>query len=320
MKWLIAFILGLCATSLTAAPSASDIEAYRQLAAMDKRVASIGYRLASANAPFCARKERNPGWVLHSYRQYPDRDLARAAFDFPTPVAIAAIVDNGPAALAGLRDGYGLKDMDGGIWFGGERQDHVASVELIETIGKRLDALFAAPGSVMLTFSIAGTDELKTVQIDPPAICASRFFVDTKDAVDAGADGARVRLTTGLLAFTPNDDELAAVIAHELAHNLLGHRARLDAIKKGKTKATYLTEMEADRLSVWLMANAGYDSAAALTFAERFGRKYGLGIFSAATHPRWKKRVAIMREELDRIANTPTADGLRAPPLLMPES
>jgi beta-barrel assembly-enhancing protease len=321
MKWLIAFVLALCPVSQAAAASQSEVEAYRQLARMDKRVATIGYRLAAANAPFCKKTQRNPGWVLHSYRQYPDRDAAKAAFDFPTPVAIAAVVEGGPAAKAGLREGLGLEEMsDGDIWWGGELQRHVASVELIETIGARMDKLFSEAAPVTLSFSTPAQGDSKIVQLDPPPICASTFFVDTKDKVDAGADGDRVRVTTGLLGFTPDDNELAAVIAHELAHNLLGHRARLDAVRKGKTKATYETEVEADQLSVWLMANAGYNPKAALTFAERFGRKYGLGLFSDGTHPRWKKRVAIMLAEIDLIGKTPAAKGLIEPPLLAKNS
>jgi hypothetical protein len=40
----------------------------------------VGHRLALANAPFCARKSRNPGWVLHDKAQYPDPATAQAAF------------------------------------------------------------------------------------------------------------------------------------------------------------------------------------------------------------------------------------------------
>jgi hypothetical protein len=64
------------------------------------------------------------------------------------------------------------------------------------------------------------------------------------------------------------------------------------------------------------MANAGYDTAAALRFAERYGRKTDLGIFSDGTHLRWKNRQRVMRQEIALIAQAETSSGLRAPPLL----
>jgi predicted Zn-dependent protease len=91
---------------------------------------------------------------------------------------------------------------------------------------------------------------------------------------------------------------------------------RLDAVKKGKTKAIRKTEEEADQLSVWLMVNAGYDPEAALRFWERYGRQYGLGIFTDATHHQWKTRVAMMQAEIDVMKKIEKKDGRHDPPLL----
>jgi predicted Zn-dependent protease len=109
--------------------------------------------------------------------------------------------------------------------------------------------------------------------LNPAPICASRFWIDTKSKLDAGADGYNVRITEALVSFAANDDELAAAVAHELSHNLLEHREKLRRMRKsaGNIRAT---EIEADRLSVWLMANAGYDPSAAVRFIERFRSGY----------------------------------------------
>jgi predicted Zn-dependent protease len=58
----------------------------------------------------------------------------------------------------------------------------------------------------------------------------------------------------------------------------------IEAAKSGKTKVIKATEAEADRLSVWLMANAGYDPEAAISFWERYGKATGPGHFQRA-HP-----------------------------------
>ncbi len=298
---------------LLAAASAPDIAAYRALVEQDLRLATTGYRLASANASFCERKARNPAMVLHDVAQYPDTKTAFAAFAFPEPIAVAALVKGGPADAAGIKVGDGVQAIGDDSLDLPDRAEQGPTYERIVDAKDKLAQSLAESGAVQLRL-LRGTSP-KTAILAPPLVCASDFWVDTRNKLDAGADGNQVRVTTALMLFTPDDGELAAAVAHELSHNLLGHRERLKA--KPGMKAVLATEIEADRLSVWLMANAGYDPTAALRFAERYGRKTGLGIFSDGTHLRWKNRVRVMQAEIDLIAGTPKQSGLAAPPLLV---
>ncbi|RMY06078.1 hypothetical protein D0868_06060 [Hortaea werneckii] len=89
-------------------------------------------------------------------------------------------------------------------------------------------------------------------------------------------------LTTGILALTKSDDELAVVVGHELAHAIAGH-SRGDHLT-GKHDLLFLLpwlpavlpvywklrksrtqEREADYMGLMLMCEAGYDPAAAVT-------------------------------------------------------
>lgn len=288
--------------------------AYRALVQQDLRLASVGYRLAKANAPFCKRKSRNPGWVLHDKAQYPDPDIAQAAFAFRAPIAVSAVVPGSAAETIGVKPGdsiIAVNDIEIARLSLSEKKRASARLEKVQNIiGEALDS------SATIKITLETADGRKQVTLSPPAACASRFWVDTKSRLDAGADGVSVRVTEGLLDFTEKDDaELAAIVAHEMSHNLLGHRQRL-ATSARSNKEILATEIEADRLSVWLMANAGYDPAAALRFAERYGRKTDLGIFSAGTHLRWKNRQKVMQQEIAIISNFPAQQGLRSPPLL----
>jgi predicted Zn-dependent protease len=168
---------------------------------------------------------------------------------------------------------------------------------------------------------------LAVINLTPPPVCASEFAISTGGKADAGADGQAVRVSVRLAEFTPGEHEFAFIVAHELAHNILGHRARLDAanVKRGlgrmfgkSKKLIRETEAEADRLAIWLMANAGFKPEASLGFIERYDKTFGPGIFSDGTHMGWKERRAIMQEELAKLKlSVKGADGY-LPPLLMP--
>ncbi|RDV02607.1 hypothetical protein DXH95_11650 [Sphingorhabdus pulchriflava] len=320
MKLIAAVLAAMAFTGALVAtqkevPKDPVIVAYQDLIAKDLRLATIGYLLAKGSADFCRNKWRNLGWVLHDERQYPDLGLARRAFTFRQPISIAALVADGPAEQAGLAAGDGLFGADGSVvWYDLRPAKSGPSSERID--GLREEFVTRLSEGRPIAFQIDTANGRRDVALDPPTICASDFWVDVRPKRDAGADGVRVRVTSGLMEYVSDDDELAAVVAHEMAHNLLDHRPLIEVTKSGKTKVIKATEAEADRLSVWLMANAGYDPEAAITFWERYGKATGLGIFSAPTHYRWQSRVAMLRAEMDQMALLPTVEGRRDPPLL----
>ena len=307
-----------------AAPNPPDAAAYRALVEQDLRLASVGYRLASANAPYCDRKERNPGWVIHDVAQYPDQAVARAAFGFQTPIEIAAIVKDSPADRADANSGDGFVSVNNATLDWPAMPVGKTGYERIAKFKQMLAEKLAANPSLAVKFSRKGADV--NLMLAAPLICVSEFQIDTADGLDAGADGQIVRITYSMMRYATDDAELAAVVAHELSHNLLRHREKLNAKRVdrglgrlfGKSrKAILATEIEADRLSVWLMRNAGYDPKAALTFWGRYGRQYGQGIFTEGTHLRWQKRVALMQAEIDLMTNTGKQNRLLPPPLLV---
>lgn len=326
MKLIAAFLgaialFGAAAATQEEAPKDPVVVAYQDLIAKDLRLATVGYHLAKGSADYCRNKWRNLGWVLHDERQYPDLALARRAFTFRRPVSIAALVPDGPAEKADMQVGDGLVGTDNGlIWYGGDPVRHQPTVERLDAVKAGLREVLAQTGPVAYRMetaaSLARRGAFTSFTLDPPAICASDFWVDARTKRDAGADGKQVRVTSGLIDYVQDDDELAAVVAHEMAHNLLDHRPLIEATKRGKVKVIKATEAEADRLSVWLMANAGYDPEAAISFWQRYGKATGLGIFSAPTHYRWQMRVAMLREEIAGMSAFPSRNGRRDPPLL----
>ena len=107
-------------------------------------------------------------------------------------------------------------------------------------------------------------------------------------------------VTRSLAEEVREDDLLAAAIAHELAHNLLRHPQKRTEEGKGWGRIRH-NEREADRLSVWLLANAGFDTRGAVRFQREWmrGRDWG---FLVPTHDAWDERIDMIEEERALIA------------------
>ena len=121
--------------------------------------------------------------------------------------------------------------------------------------------------------------------------------------------GNKTVFFTGLTA-SLNDDELAAVVGHELAHNTAAHisehaAARIVSLatergrKKGWSEAyTYKHEQEADDLGILYAALAGYDPYAAAALWEK---KANSGYAWFRTHPTSTERVRRNRETAGKV-------------------
>lgn len=310
----------------TAAPTKASEWSLAQLRAADVRVLSVGYRLATANAPFCRVTENAAGMTLHHIGQYPDTAGARATFGFASDYAVLALVADGPAARAGLRTDDAIVSLgDMPLVPPAEELAAIDQVAAYRPIAWADARIRAALDKGPVALGILRDGQPMTVTITGTPACRSRFELRPSDSYGASADGDIVGITVPMLAFMVDDDELAAILAHEMAHNLLEHRRRLNAagVQRGlmqqlgrNARLTLATEIEADRLSTWLMANAGYDPQASVRFWTRYGKQRGKGIFSAPTHYRWKKRVALFEAEMAAMAASAKEPRGWYPPLL----
>lgn len=311
---------GAAAHAAVARQTDSASDPLLALIAMEQRVAPIVQRLATGNARWCNDQVASPGWLLGDRRLYRDTIWTRARAAYGAPDAdhlfIAALDPDGPAARAGLQRGMAILAING------QRPDAMTTDPHARMAAAHALLVRADPAAP-LAISVAGRTE--PVIVPAGRGCMSEFRVEASENLRAQADGTLVLISAGMVRFADSDDELAALIAHELAHNILRHRARLDAaaIKRGmrqmfgrSARLTKATEQEADRLAVWLLAGAGYDPGAAARFWTNFGKRHGAGIFTAPTHPRWKQRVAMVTEEMAEIERLRRADPNVIPPLI----
>lgn len=145
----------------------------------------------------------------------------------------------------------------------------------------------------------------------------SVVVIDEPNTVNAWCmAGGRMAIYTGLLQeIQPSDDELAQVMAHEIAHALANHSAEKMSMQMmsaagvatvaivsdnhvaalgGAALAAQLAvnmpnsraaETEADQIGIEIAAKAGYDPAAAATLWQKMGAQGGAPPQWLSTHP-----------------------------------
>jgi predicted Zn-dependent protease len=154
-----------------------------------------------------------------------------------------------------------------------------------------------------------------------------------KDAINAFCmPGGKVAVFTGLLPVTQNDDQLATVMGHEIAHALAHHASERIARQESEERKLRILnvglgglseqdrkrllgvlaagaqfgslsydrkqESEADHIGLFLMTFAGYDPDQAIAFWERMQQataKMGRPPEILSDHPSDARRIALIR-------------------------
>lgn len=282
----------------------------------DLRVFKVGYRLALAGGAYCRPDFPLTGLLLHHLPEYEAADrpgfIAQGLGKGP---GVLSVVEGSPAALAGIRAGDVLLSVNGRAFASplamAAQKDRKTWRAMIQRSESQFeDQLRAGPAEILLLRE----GRTEAVRLAPLKGCPLRIRLARSRQNNAFADGAYVVMTTSLLDFLESDDELAVVIGHELAHNFLGHKERLEqqdvprgALRGfGKNAARVrVTEEEADRLSIRLASAAGYDAAAAIPFWRRFSNKFDWMPQLFRTHPGERSRERLVTEELAKLGSRP---------------
>lgn len=264
-------------------------------------------RLVTANAALCDRKAGSAGMLVHSLATYASglRDSAKAFFSFAGPVAVEEVLPGGPAARAGVARNDSILSIAG------------APLPLAAYDRRQLAALLrelgAAGADGRLDIGVLRGGRALTFQIGTIPSCAALLELRITPRLGAATDGDIIQVDTGLYNLVAGDEAmLAAVVAHELGHVVLDHPRRLDEAKvsrgplRGFGRSGRLwrrTETEADLLSVYLLANAGYDPGAAAALWERHGRRID-PILGLPTHSGWRTRARSLAAEAAKVRAT----------------
>lgn len=287
-----AAVLALCSpVSTFAAPGQDQPQVWPVRLKQDMvRLGLIEWRLRTATGDACSTFAADVGLIIDDRRAYDRKDwplLAKTVGLRDDPM-VSGVIAGGPAARAGVRAGDEILAIGGqsvAAIIERRKAGPLVAEALIEEIAE-------SGGALPIAIAVRRNGETLQFRVEPAHHCAARLVLVTDGGVDAHSDSRNVAISTGLIAFARNDDEIALAAGHEMAHIMLRHR------KGGGIAARRKMEDDADSLGLRLIRCAGYDGEKALGLFQRLGSGDWLGFLRAPTHRSFGKRVARLKTEL----------------------
>lgn len=163
----------------------------------------------------------------------------------------------------------------------------------------------------------------------PDSICPYELVIDkSSHQINAFSDGEKVYLTEEIIDYLPQDNDLAAVLSHELAHNTLGHidsqqfnaalgmmagavidimaetdgSASVAGMEIGSNAYSKDFENEADYVSAYYMARAGFDYKEMRNLEKKLAARNMASIYvDGISHPKPQERFALLTETASEI-------------------
>jgi beta-barrel assembly-enhancing protease len=329
-------------------------EAQRELAfksTVDRqmRLQRIYTPLRIANADLCAPNVSPvTGMIgLDLYSLDPgSREYARRLYGVTDGVKLVDIVAGSPAAVAGLLPG----DVITGVAKGAGVMPSTGWTVSALTIADLAKVILSSAGDSITLLVRRGAAAVPSPFSLTPAIgCGFPIELKLDQTFNASADGEKIIVNSGSLGVLSDDRQVAFIVAHELAHNILEHVQKMHGNAAAGAAAGLIFdiglavlgvnsgglgartgagvgakayskefESEADYLGVYLLARAGYDVEAARETLRTMGVEKPSSQLQlyASTHPSTPERAAAMGQSIAEISNKVAAKQTLIPTVL----
>lgn len=303
----------------------------RELVHDQERLARVSHGLATGIVDLCGeRLTYTTGAFLFDWDLTSDEwvDAANDAIgiNLHLPgVEVLIMVPDSPAEQAGLQVGDRIVRL--GKWRVPGRRGAFAKFH------RRLNALLEQ-GSAPVELGIQRGSSFLTVVVVPALTCDYPAILLDNDEINALTDGEKIGVNRGALQFVNNDDELALIVAHELAHIVLGHveEARKNSLSGrfvgsvfdillaaatgvytnvgslagaqiGALAYSKESEAEADYTGSYMAALAGFDFSSAPGLMRRLESVNDKAAKYSLTHPMASERIESALMTVEEIQN-----------------
>jgi hypothetical protein len=298
--------------------SSAETEALRSLVTLQDRLYRVGAPLLVNNTELCKGNARSLlGFTAKNKYSYSAEfvNAAQTELGLDDQLQVMGVLAGSGAAKVGVRRGDRLISVENKAMPQGENAERQAASVLAPLVN----------GKARVKLSLLRDSSAVELNVPLTHACAFGIELGNADHVNAYADGHRVMLTRGMLQFTRTDDELAYVLAKEMAHNALAHaqRQRMNATAGGiidnlarmhpdlgtmvGTAGIKPMPQEldgaADTLALYMAARAGYSIDGALAFWQRLASQYPATVPNGYTaiHPATAYRLSVIGKTIAEI-------------------
>jgi len=293
----------------------AEVRALQTLVALQDRLYRVAAPLLVNNTELCKNNARNLlGFTAKNKYSY-SADFIEAAHDalgLDEQLKVRDILAGSGAAQNGIQSGDTLLAVDDVFLPEGHNAERQAAALLAPLVNDRSS----------VTLRLRRNQNNLSLTIPLTRACAFNLKLGNVDQVNAYSDGHQIMVTRGMMDFAQTDEELAYVLAREIAHNTLGHwrKQRMSATMNGiiDNLARLHPDMStmvglagvkpmpqeldaaADTLALYLVAraNAGIEHAPA--FWQRLAVQYPATALDSYTaiHPKTTYRLAAITKTI----------------------
>ncbi len=280
------------------------------------RLHEVGFRIAGAAAELCGKKVRSSyGFFVVDENQWGTglSEAARSLYGIDAGLTVLGVARGSGAASAGLQRDDKILAIGG--------QDLPNETQSMNKFRQRLKEA----GGAQVSLRIGGS-RARTVVVAPTVVCDYSIELDASESINAFADGKRVVITRAMMRFARDELELALVVSHELAHNVMDHVDAkianavpgliLDLVFAGlgvntggvfsKVSGSVYSqgfEAEADYVGLYYLARAGYPLKEVPKFWRRMAALNPKAVSHATSHPTTATRFVGLRNAVNEITS-----------------
>ncbi|MEO7241179.1 MAG: M48 family metallopeptidase, partial [Sphingomicrobium sp.] len=267
------------------------------------QLATIAYRIGTETAADCPDPQNITGLVMHDLSSY-DRRVRPAisrAFSLGAGIGVLEVVPGSAAERAGLRTDDEILSVNG------VRVRDPAAVDEPRKSSRRLETfsrdLQATLSNGPAELEIRRRGAVVRTSLTGELGCGGDLLLSDSRERNAWSDGSHVVVTTAMMRLARSDDELAFVVAHEMAHNILGHSSSSKRGIFGVRLGGKREEVAADYMAVWMMTEGGYKAEGGLSFLRTVRRRLWWNV--SLDHPSFGRRIRTVSGAIAMAANSP---------------
>ncbi len=293
--------------------------ALNELLRRKERLNRVAFRVVSTNASLCKEQigSLGIGMITADRVQKKFASAASRLIGASRGAYVYSVAPGSPGAIAGVQIGDVITNLAGKNIR--SSKDLARAVKLIDD-GKYISGTLYRYGAS------------QRFSAKPANVCGYPVISVTKDKRNAHTDGSVIVINSGIMETARTDEELALVVAHELAHIVSDHLSKkrtnrvagyvggfavdlaLAAIGLNTQGAFMDTggsighmaysrdfELESDYVGMYFLARAGFNMEGVEIFWRRMAAKDPRDISFASTHPGSAERFILLARTRDEI-------------------